>query len=43
VQRPFVRRGRIRHLPGPLAGWTRTRELRPLAPESFREWWGKRR
>jgi L-lactate dehydrogenase complex protein LldF len=42
AQRPLVRRGRIGKLPGPLAGWTRTRELRPLARESFRDWWTKR-
>jgi L-lactate dehydrogenase complex protein LldF len=28
-----------RRLPGPLATWTRTRELRPLQRETFREWW----
>jgi L-lactate dehydrogenase complex protein LldF len=39
AQRPLVRRGAIRRLPGPLAGWTRTRDLRPLAHESFRDWW----
>jgi L-lactate dehydrogenase complex protein LldF len=42
AQRPIARRGRITRLPGPLAGWTRTRDLRPLARESFREWWAKR-
>jgi L-lactate dehydrogenase complex protein LldF len=42
AQRPIVRRGRITRLPGPLAGWTRTRDLKPLARESFREWWAKR-
>ena len=39
VQRPFVREGSIRRLPGPLAKWTRTRDLRPVAAESFRSWW----
>jgi L-lactate dehydrogenase complex protein LldF len=43
AQRPLVRNGLIGRLPGPLAGWTRTRELRPLARESFREWWERRR
>ena len=38
-QRPFVRRATIRRLPGPLAGWTRTRDLPPLSKESFRDWW----
>jgi len=39
VQRAFVREGSIRRLPGPLAKWTRTRDLRPIAAESFRSWW----
>ena len=38
-QRAFVREGSIRRLPGPLAKWTRTRDLRPVAAESFRSWW----
>ena len=43
AQRPFLRRGTIERLPGPLAGWTRTRDLRPLADQSFRDWWRERR
>jgi L-lactate dehydrogenase complex protein LldF len=43
AQRPRVRGGAIRRLPGPLAGWTRTRDLRPLARESFRGWWRRTR
>jgi L-lactate dehydrogenase complex protein LldF len=43
AQRPAVRGGAIRRLPAPLAGWTRTRDLRPLARESFRDWWERTR
>jgi L-lactate dehydrogenase complex protein LldF len=39
AQRVLVRRGVIARLPGPLGAWTRTRDLRPLADESFRDWW----
>jgi L-lactate dehydrogenase complex protein LldF len=42
AQLPFVRRGRIPRLPPPLAAWTRTRDLKPLARESFRRWWRRR-
>jgi L-lactate dehydrogenase complex protein LldF len=42
VQRPFAKRGAISRLPGPLAAWTSTRDLRPLSSESFREWWDRR-
>jgi L-lactate dehydrogenase complex protein LldF len=35
LQRPFVRSGLIRRLPPPLAAWTETRDLRPVAPTSF--------
>jgi L-lactate dehydrogenase complex protein LldF len=43
AQRPLVRAGKIRRLPPPLAAWTRSRDLRPLSGESFREWWERRR
>jgi L-lactate dehydrogenase complex protein LldF len=43
AQAPFVRSGSIRRLPGPLSGWTKGRTLRPVARESFREWWSRRR
>jgi L-lactate dehydrogenase complex protein LldF len=39
--RPFARGGRIRRLPG-LGAWTGTRDLRPVAPQTFREWWASR-
>ena len=42
-QRPFVRAGAIRRLPPPLAKWTRTRDLEPVAAESFRSWWRRER
>jgi L-lactate dehydrogenase complex protein LldF len=41
-QRPFVRGSAITQLPPPLAGWTKTRDLRGVAPESFRTWWKDR-
>jgi L-lactate dehydrogenase complex protein LldF len=42
AQRPFLHRGTIDRLPGPLGGWTSTRDLRPLARQSFRDWWKER-
>lgn len=39
VQKPVVRDGSVRPLPGPLSGWTDFRELPPLAEKSFRELW----
>ena len=42
AQRPFLRGTTITRLPGPLSPWTRTRDIRPLASESFRDWWDKR-
>jgi L-lactate dehydrogenase complex protein LldF len=34
--------GWVRWLPGPLAGWTKSRDLRPMATESFQDRWKKR-
>ena len=41
-QWPLVRRGRITRLPGPLAGWSAARDLRPMPRQTFRQWWRSR-
>ena len=41
-QKATVHRGFIEHLPGPLAGWTMTRDVYPVASQTFREWWRAR-
>jgi L-lactate dehydrogenase complex protein LldF len=38
-----ARAGLVRKLPPPLAGWTEGRDLRPVARETFREWWARER
>jgi L-lactate dehydrogenase complex protein LldF len=43
AQRPLRRGARIRHAPPPLSSWTRTRDLRALARQSFGAWWRARR
>ena len=40
---PLARGGLVGRLPGPLAGWTQGRDLRPVARETFREWWARER
>ncbi len=42
LQRPAVRRGRVRWFVGPLSGWGASRELPALPPQTFREWWESR-
>ncbi len=37
VERP------LRRAPGPLREWTKTRDLKPLPKETFREWWSRER
>ena len=41
-QKLAVHEGFIESLPGPFAGWTKMRDVYPVAPQTFREWWGKR-
>jgi L-lactate dehydrogenase complex protein LldF len=47
VLRRLLRRSRspgwIGWLPPPLTGWTRTRDVPALPPESFRAWWARTR
>lgn len=41
-QAPFVRKGVLRNLPGPLAGWSDARDLRAIPNQAFRDWWRAR-
>ena len=41
-QRLFIRRGAISKGPFPLSAWTETRDLKPVARQTFREWWKTR-
>ena len=39
AQRPFLRGGRLPRLPLLFGRWTRSRDLAPVAPRTFSEWW----
>ncbi len=41
-QRLMTRGGVIDRLPGQLGGWTAMRDVFPVAPQTFREWWSAR-
>jgi len=41
-QRFFMKGGVIENLPGPFGGWTTMRDVFPVAPQTFREWWRTR-
>jgi len=38
----FERKGQLTNLPGMAGAWTRTRSLRPIPKQSFRDWWKSR-
>jgi L-lactate dehydrogenase complex protein LldF len=42
AQAPFVKQGRLRGLPFPFSGWTDSRDLDAIPPQSFRQWWKRR-
>ena len=41
-QKLMVKGGVIERLPGYLGGWTAVRDVFPIAPQTFREWWAQR-
>jgi len=43
AQWPFVRNGRLTHLPPPFNAWTDHRALPAIPAESFRDWWATRK
>ena len=38
----FKRDGQLTNLPGMAGAWTRSRDLRPIPKQSFRDWWKSR-
>jgi L-lactate dehydrogenase complex protein LldF len=43
LQRRFEKDGYVTSAPGPLAAWTRTRDLPAMPAQSFRQWWAARK
>ncbi len=41
-QKLLMKEGVIQRLPGELGGWTSVRDVFPVAPQTFREWWAQR-
>ena len=42
AQKALTHDGWIERLPGELSGWTSARDMRPVAQQTFREWWRTR-
>jgi L-lactate dehydrogenase complex protein LldF len=42
-QWPLVKRGWMESLPGPMAEWSKMRDMVPVADQTFREWWSARK
>jgi L-lactate dehydrogenase complex protein LldF len=42
TQAPMMRSGRLTRAPGLLGGWFKTRDMPPVAAETFHEWWARR-
>jgi L-lactate dehydrogenase complex protein LldF len=41
LQMPLLRKGWLRWAPFPISRWTRSRNLHPVAKQTFTEWWKK--